>query len=72
MKYEMLMIAAAFVMFLSQMLYTRYLFETFRRKVYLDILDFLATRGGFDEEDQESVAKNRSKHIRLVSNHEKK
>jgi hypothetical protein len=71
MKYEMLMIAAVFVMFLSQMLYTRYLFETFRRKVYLDILDFLATRGDI-EEDQEPVAKNRSKHIRLVSNHEKK
>lgn len=71
MKYEMLMIAAVFVMFLSQMLYTRYLFETFRRKVYLDILDFLATRGDI-EEDQEPVAKKRSKHIRLVSNHEKK
>lgn len=59
------------VLFLAQAMYTKHLFESFRRKVYMDILDHLILqsrklRGDDDEEDDED--EDDSPRLRLVHN----
>ena len=54
---------------IAQAVYIRFLFEGFRRKVYLDVMDFLIERRKKDDrnvEDDAIVTKSKSSHLRLV------
>lgn len=65
------------ILFISQAMYMKHLFENFRRKVYVDVMDYLiiqAKRQNGDtlSDDFEAQAANLgAPHLRLVNNNDK-
>ena len=65
------------VLFLAQAAYMKHLFESFRRKVYMDVMDFLIIQakrengGKLPEEFEQQVARFAGRQLRLVRNDDK-
>jgi len=53
-------------LFVLQAVYVRFLFESFRRKVYLDVMDFIIERRKEESRVDEDDDKPKRAHLKLV------
>lgn len=59
--------AAAVLLFIVQAVYMRLLFGSFRRKIYLDVMDFVIERSKKSLQDAEDDPPSKKSHLKLVS-----
>ena len=53
-------------LFIAHVVYSRFLFENFRKKLYLDVMDFVIERKKNETNNFDSDVSMRRSHLRLV------